>query len=503
MMAQNHPFLAHYFAGVSILLLLVSISASGQGTAFTYQGKLTDSGSPANGTYDLQFKLFDTQTTGTGIQQGSTVSKAGVQVTAGIFTTTLDFSSNVFTGAARFLEIGVRPAGNPNPHTVLSPRQPINSSPYAIQTINSQQLGGLPSSRFVQSDASGNVGIGTASPTAKLTVRGAGAFNAPGAARFDLFNTTANTGFLEHVTDAGLLQFATTGGATRMVIDPFGNIGIGTAGPTAKLTVAGTGAFNSPGAARIDLFNTTANTGFLQHVTDAGLLQFATTSGVTRMVIATNGNIGVGTATPTAKLSVSGSGIFNAVGAARFDLFNTTANTGFLQHVTDSGLLQFTTTGGVTRMVIDPNGNVGVGTVTPSAKLQIAGSGTNGYTLGVEGNVTQNLSNYGFAKAMLHVTDSGTIDRCFNSTLAGVEMATPPCGFASSLLSTGIYPIDFRFPVNGRFVVVTVGARTMNTIVPNIDYGDGNGGSPNLITVKIHETSTGAFNFGSFTLIVY
>jgi len=33
-------------------------------TAFTYQGRLTDNGLPANGTYDFQFRLFDAATNG-------------------------------------------------------------------------------------------------------------------------------------------------------------------------------------------------------------------------------------------------------------------------------------------------------------------------------------------------------------------------------------------------------------------------------------------------------
>src|SRR5437870_47295 len=34
------------------------------GTGFTYQGRLTDGGSPASGQYDLQFTLYDTPTAG-------------------------------------------------------------------------------------------------------------------------------------------------------------------------------------------------------------------------------------------------------------------------------------------------------------------------------------------------------------------------------------------------------------------------------------------------------
>src|SRR5262249_48236703 len=105
----------------TLLLLNFSLIAYAQGTAFTYQGKLTDNGNLANGNYDLQFKLFDTSTVGTGTQQSGTLALAAVSVTNGIFTVQLDFGvcPTCFTGAARFLEIGVKPAGSPNPYTLL------------------------------------------------------------------------------------------------------------------------------------------------------------------------------------------------------------------------------------------------------------------------------------------------------------------------------------------------------------------------------------------------
>jgi hypothetical protein len=67
------------------------------GTGFTYQGQLKQGGSPANGTYDLEFKLFDALTAGN--QIGSTVTKADQAVVAGLFTVTLDFGT-IFDGTA-------------------------------------------------------------------------------------------------------------------------------------------------------------------------------------------------------------------------------------------------------------------------------------------------------------------------------------------------------------------------------------------------------------------
>ena len=85
--------LTRFFPLLSLMILLAlgANSARAQTSAFTYQGKLADSGNPASGQYDLQFKLFDTVTLGTGTQQGSLVVVSNVTVTNGIFSVQLDF----------------------------------------------------------------------------------------------------------------------------------------------------------------------------------------------------------------------------------------------------------------------------------------------------------------------------------------------------------------------------------------------------------------------------
>ena|SRR6185369_16982810 len=40
-------------------LLVSSLDAFPQGTAFTYQGRLNDNGNAANGIYDLRFTIYD------------------------------------------------------------------------------------------------------------------------------------------------------------------------------------------------------------------------------------------------------------------------------------------------------------------------------------------------------------------------------------------------------------------------------------------------------------
>jgi Chaperone of endosialidase len=200
---------------VVFAIFCVANSARAQTGAFTYQGKLSDGGSPANGSYDLQFALFDSLAGGT--QIGSTLTLAGTTVTSGAFSVQLDFEVNAFPGANRFIETSVRPAGS-GTFTLLTPRQQITSTPYAIRSAtatnaesatNATELGGVAagqyvlttdarmtdarpptsgSGNYIQNTASqqsnsnlnisgngivnGRIGVGTNAPVSKLDVRG-------------------------------------------------------------------------------------------------------------------------------------------------------------------------------------------------------------------------------------------------------------------------------------------------------------------------------------------
>ncbi len=98
------------------------------GTAFTYQGRLTDEGRPADGPYDFQFELYDAASDGTLL---GTVTVEDVPVTDGLFTVRLDFG-DAFSGEARYLAIGVRPGDSTGAYTILSPRQELTAAPYAL-----------------------------------------------------------------------------------------------------------------------------------------------------------------------------------------------------------------------------------------------------------------------------------------------------------------------------------------------------------------------------------
>lgn len=115
-------------------------SVLAQGTAFTYQGELYLNAAPANGNYDMQFKLRP-QATGTN-QVGSTLTNAPTGVTNGLFTVALDFG-DVFTTNPLYLEIGLRTNGSTSAYTILAPTQLITSAPYAVQALSATSLTGI------------------------------------------------------------------------------------------------------------------------------------------------------------------------------------------------------------------------------------------------------------------------------------------------------------------------------------------------------------------------
>lgn len=148
---MKHKILQIIFA----IVLLLPVSGAAQTNEFIYQGKLTDSAGTAPN-YDFQFRLCRAEANCAGLNLLGTRTRLGVPVTNGVFSVPLDFSATSFDGSARFLEIGVKPAGSTDPYTILAPRQQITSAPYSVKSLNAEnadnaaQLGGAAANQFVQ-----------------------------------------------------------------------------------------------------------------------------------------------------------------------------------------------------------------------------------------------------------------------------------------------------------------------------------------------------------------
>ena len=223
-------------------------------TTITYQGQLKEEGVPLNGTVDLEFKLWDAPVEGE--LAGEPVAIRELEVVNGLFTVPLDFGPGAFTGDARWLEVGVRSDSSAD-HTVLSPRQALSATPYAHYALSSPDSAWAPAEGGI-SFFGGDLGIGTDVPLLDLQVHedlrvgrasggsslGASVRNPLGSSRFFYMQSDDTAAWL--IWDmASDLRFVQMDGMLnpapwermRITAGPFSKVGIGTTDPQAKLHV--------------------------------------------------------------------------------------------------------------------------------------------------------------------------------------------------------------------------------------------------------------------------
>ena len=191
----------HVKCAAALLVLLANfnfqLSSPAQGTAFTYQCRLSDGVNPASGNYDLRFTIYDSPTGG--IIAGGPLTNAPTGVSNGLFTVTLEFGSGVFTGSSRWLEIGVRTNGSAGAYQPLSPRQAVTAAPYAVTAGNvtgvipSGSLSGTYPGAVTLNNAANNFtgnGAGLTSVNASQLTSG----TVPSAALGNAWRTVGNSG---------------------------------------------------------------------------------------------------------------------------------------------------------------------------------------------------------------------------------------------------------------------------------------------------------------------
>lgn len=120
---------------LSIILIFLSSLAYcvPQTTEFTFQGELISGGSPANGEFDVNFRVYDAQNGGSEV---ATVEfKDNLMINNGLIQTDLDYGDMPFAGEAVWIQVEIRPGDENGAFEVLSPRQKVTITPYAIQSM--------------------------------------------------------------------------------------------------------------------------------------------------------------------------------------------------------------------------------------------------------------------------------------------------------------------------------------------------------------------------------
>lgn len=354
------------------LLVVATLSsplstAQAQGTAFTYQGRLNDGASPANGSYDLTFAAYDALADGNLI--GAVVTNSAVAVSNGLFTTSVDLGG-VFTGSDLWLEIAVS-TNAADAFSLIAPRQMFTPTPYALYARTAGTAAGAAPGALV-----------TSLNTLKDDITLAAGTNV-------VITPNGNTLTISSAGAGGNGIWGVNGNNTYFT---GGRVGIGTNSPKGALHVASggvavTGA-SSPytGAGAGVFMESSVYGGFLFAYDYSALLPRSL------LLNSPGGNVGIGSLNPQAKLHVydpagsvsqiieTGGGV-NAWARVAVKNLNGQWDIGTSRSFNGDQLYFYREGAAANAFAVQPNGDgsflgkLGVGTGSPSANLDVRGSG--------------------------------------------------------------------------------------------------------------------------------
>lgn len=369
----------------------------------SYQAILKDSGGDpvADSIYDLTFRIYDAESGGT--SEWSDVLPC--TTSAGYFTALFN-DVNIPFDEDYWVELEID-------GEILTPRQKITMVGYSARSDTSDYAaaggGWVDDGLSVRLEASyDKVGIGTSTPTNKLHVTGSESVpilnveqtGSHRAARF--YSQNACALWVEHAGNHGLRVTNADGdgvyiqnaGVDGIHVDNAGgwagyfggkgyfedSVGIGTSLPTELLDIAGTAkmnGFNMPAGASDGYVLTSDGSG-------NGTWQAVASGADSDWVISGNnqysgvsGNVGIGTPAPVQKLQVAGTvrmDGFQMPGGASdsYVLTSDGAGNGTWQAAASGSDSDWVVSD--TNMYSGVSGNVGIGTASPSEKLEVSGN---------------------------------------------------------------------------------------------------------------------------------
>jgi hypothetical protein len=224
-----------------------------------------------------------------------------------------------------------------------------------------------------QLNSAGNATFANVSITSALNVGGVATFSAGTAAAPSITTTgDTNTGIFFPAADT--IAF-TEGGTESFRVNSSGNMGLGTTSPTntagfsRQLQIEGT-------TAALTLSGTTGTGKYTLGVPGANACGlWDNTASAYRWYVDSSGNVGIGTASPAAKLEVSGSLTTTADVSGLLTLGRFSAGTpwSLIRPSSGSSGFEFRSFAGTAWLNIDTSGNVGIGTASPASKLTVSG----------------------------------------------------------------------------------------------------------------------------------
>jgi len=356
------------------------------GGSYTERFRIDDSGDIAFDTYVL---FVDVANDRVGI--GTTAPSTALQVVGTVTATTFSGDGSGITGitsAGGFTDGG----SNVYLATTADNVGLGTSSPgaYKLDIVGDLRVGGTD---FFVDDSTGNVGIGTTGPGAKLQVQGdvdirSGTYWSS-STQADRATLTWSSGSNVRLYAASgyPLWFGANGDQTgQMVLSTSGNVGIGTTGPGAKLDVQGAITVRDGDKIYFDAADRT-------YIQEAGGLNIVAGSGRsinlaggdgTDVTVTSTGNVGIGTTGPEQKLDIANGSIrLDEAYSIDWDggySLSKRATTGIMELRGYTGIA-LNTWDGVSAyfdalFIETTTGNVGIGTTSPGAKLEVIAADT-------------------------------------------------------------------------------------------------------------------------------
>ncbi len=263
------------------------------------------------------------------------------------------------------------------PGEVEQPRVLLVSVPYALKASDADTVGGKPASAFVLAPTGSGAGTGASAP-------GSTNSTAAKSKAEPLFTSSGTTNYIPIFTDS-------TGdiGNSTIYQSTAGNVGIGFSNPQQRLVIgapAGGTVLNATNLSDQDLnVNVSAPGATDKHTYFGPSVATNLTlgvGGVEKVRINSAGNVGIGASNPQQRLVIgapAGGTVLNATNLSDQDLQVNVSAPGASDKHTYFGPSVATNltlgVGGLEMMRITNAGNVGIGTTTPAATLDVHGTG--------------------------------------------------------------------------------------------------------------------------------